>query len=219
MTINTLSNTLRAEIFSWTPDTALRLVCKLWKETFDSQDFKAIMGQIYERWIRRNPLWEAIQLKWSSLLHVPLHIDSELCGKLSFPQRMGKIVKFIFLQNPALIALARRHILRNNPSSLHLQMKEHLGESADKTQAQSDIRIMLRDQIVNDIYTNSDSALIQIVKVPKQVTISDWVRSLFPKKVKDQPLDGNLCVERLEILCSAQMTELRRLEFAFKGFK
>ncbi len=206
-TINTIPQSLRAEIFALIPDTRLRLVCKLWRDTFDSIDFKTLMGKIYEKWLLSSHcFWEPIQLKWQKIFGQPLPLDSELCGKITWADKMNKITKFIFLINPGMISFVKKQLAHseNSLQKLALQLlKQQNKNKYDELMVQA--RLNLRDQCCLAVMSNSDMQLVADRKhKPGVWERAGYIFGYTPKTVRDETITGNLSTDSLMPKLSAQ---------------
>lgn len=197
-TINKLPQPILPEIFAKIPDVRLRLVCKIWKQTFDGMNFKMIMGRLYDRWIRTTVFWQAIQLKWKSIFGLPLQIDIDLGRNLTWAQRIEKIAKFLYLQNPAMVAFCRANLSRNNKTPLLNEIDKRIWNTDDKKEASIQARLLMKEACVSAVFSAKEEALIKMLPQPK---------------VKDMRIQGNLSLEKLELLSQEQMVELKRIEW------
>ncbi len=207
-TINTFPETIRAEIFALIPDTRLRLVCKLWRDTFDSINFKTLMGQIYEKWLRSaHCLWEPVQLKWQKIFASPLHFDSDLCGRMTWARKMEKITKFIFVINPAMISFIKKRLgnpVQNSLQKIALQTLKQQNQN-EYDEAVRNTRLCLKDECLLDVISRSEGQLIAAPK--KKPGVWERVGYIFgyaPKTVRDEIVYGNLATDSLMPKLSAQ---------------
>ena len=161
------------------------------------------MGKIYEKWLlSSNCFWESIQLKWAKIFGQPLHFDSDLCGKISWADKMDKITQFIFRINPGMISFMKKRLGKEGQNSVQTAalriLQQQNKTEYDETVRQ--VRLALRDDCLLDAVSNSVTVLV--TQKPWS-----WIGCIFgygQKTVTDEPISGNLSTDRLMRKLGAQ---------------